>query len=51
MKIHTERKYSVTTTAEREIRRDVKEKLFFFLFNYDKELKSTAESSDRIRPT
>ena len=47
MKIFTERGYSFTTTAEREIGRDVKEKLCYIAFDYDTELKPTAESSDK----
>ena len=37
---------SFTTTAEREIGRDVKEKLCHIAFDYDTDLKSTAERSD-----
>ena len=44
-----ERGYSFTTTAERESVRDVKEKLCHFALDYDTELKSTAESSDKER--
>jgi len=46
MKVLTERRYSFTTTAEREIGRDVKEKFCYIAFDYDTELKSTAERSD-----
>ena len=47
MKFSAARRYSFTTTAEREIGRDVKEKLCYIAFDYDAELKSTAESSDK----
>ena len=47
MKILTEREHSSTTTAEREIARDVKDKLCYVAFGYDTELKSTAESSEK----
>ena len=48
MKFLTEHRYLVTTTAEREIGHDIKEKLYYISFNYDTELKSTAESSDKF---
>ena len=47
VKFLIERRYSFTTTAEREIGRDVKEKFCYMAFDYDTELKSTAESSDK----
>ena len=46
MKILTERGYSFTTTAQREIVRDVKENLCCIALDYDTVLQSTAESSD-----
>ena len=47
MKISSDRGYSNTTTAERKIVRDVKEKLCYIVFDYDTELNSTAKYSTK----
>ena len=46
VRLLTERGYNLNTSAEREIVRDIKEKLAYVAVDYDEEMKTCAESSE-----